>query len=177
MFNPNMIYHPIYTNPQRYVPNHFNTSLQRMGQHPFPISSYPHWGVNPSWGQSQDPFGMSPQSFGPLQNQQQWYPSPYHSYGGQQEYQQSIFSNPLQPADMHPYSQQSPVNSIPNFHQYPKNSLNPRPPSGMQSIMNSFKAQDGSLDLNKMIDTAGQMMNAVTQVSSMVKGFGGMFKV
>jgi len=30
--------------------------------------------------------------------------------------------------------------------------------------------------LNKMVDTAGQMVNAVSQVSSVVKGFGGMFK-
>jgi len=43
--------------------------------------------------------------------------------------------------------------------------------------MNSFKTQDGTFDVNKMVDTAGQMMNAVTQVSSMVKGLGGMFKV
>jgi hypothetical protein len=27
-----------------------------------------------------------------------------------------------------------------------------------------------------MVDTAGQMVNAVSQVSSVVKGFGGMFK-
>jgi len=59
---------------------------------------------------------------------------------------------------------------------YPKQSFIPKQPSGVQSIMNSFKAQDGSLDLNKMVDTAGQMMSAVTQVSSMVKGIGGIFK-
>ncbi len=44
-------------------------------------------------------------------------------------------------------------------------------------ILNSFKSQDGTVDINKMVNTAGQMMNAVTQVSSLVKGFGGMFKV
>jgi len=43
--------------------------------------------------------------------------------------------------------------------------------------MNSFKGQDGSLDINKMVDTAGTMMNAVSQVSSMVKGLGGIIKV
>ena len=59
---------------------------------------------------------------------------------------------------------------------YPKQSFLPKQPSGVQSIMNSFKSQDGSLDLNKMMDTAGSMVNAVSQVSSMVKGLGGIIK-
>jgi hypothetical protein len=42
--------------------------------------------------------------------------------------------------------------------------------------MNSFKSQDGTVDVNKMVNTAGQMVNAVTQVSSIVKGIGGIFK-
>jgi hypothetical protein len=53
----------------------------------------------------------------------------------------------------------------------------PKQPGGMNSLMNSFKSQDGSVDFNKMMNTAGQMMNAVTQVTSLVKGLGGMFKV
>ncbi|QJX62722.1 hypothetical protein HLK66_14400 [Niallia circulans] len=47
----------------------------------------------------------------------------------------------------------------------------------MKSIMNSFKSQDGSLDFNKMMDTAGMMMNAMNQVTGLVKGVGGIFKV
>ncbi|WP_430755266.1 YppG family protein [Niallia circulans] len=43
--------------------------------------------------------------------------------------------------------------------------------------MNSFKSQDGSLDFNKMMDTAGMMMNAMNQVTGLVKGVGGIFKV
>ena len=52
----------------------------------------------------------------------------------------------------------------------------PKQPGGIQSIMNSFKSQDGTVDVNKMVNTAGQMVNAVTQVSSLVKGLGGIFK-
>jgi hypothetical protein len=59
---------------------------------------------------------------------------------------------------------------------YPKQNAIPKNPGGMQSFMNSFKSQDGSVDFNKMMNTAGQMMNAVSQVSSLVKGFGGIFK-
>jgi len=60
---------------------------------------------------------------------------------------------------------------------YPKHNIIPKQNGGMQSLMNSFKSQDGSIDFNKMMNTAGQMMNAVTQVSSLVKGLGGIFKV
>lgn len=60
---------------------------------------------------------------------------------------------------------------------YPKTNLMPKQPGGMQSLVNSFKSQDGSVDFNKMVNTAGQMMNAVSQMTSLVKGLGGIFKV
>ncbi|WP_077213762.1 YppG family protein [Bacillus dakarensis] len=87
-----------------------------------------------------------------------------------------IYQNPLQPQkseSVNPYYSTQPS----YMHPYPKQSFVHRPPSGMQSILNSFKAQDGTFDTNKMIDTAGQMINAVSQVSSLVKGIGGIFKV
>jgi hypothetical protein len=64
-----------------------------------------------------------------------------------------------------------------NYNPYPKMNTVPRPNGGLGTIMNSFKGQDGNIDINKMMNTAGQMMNAVSQVSAMVKGLGGMFKV
>jgi hypothetical protein len=70
-----------------------------------------------------------------------------------------------------------PMNGYPTMNPYPKQNVLPKQPGGVQSIMNSFKSQDGSVDFNKMMNTAGQMMNAVNQVSSLVKGFGGFFKV
>lgn len=84
-----------------------------------------------------------------------------------------ILENPLQPKKYYGGG----ANTTPYLHPYPKNGMINRPPSGINSIMNSFKTQDGQLDLNKMIDTAGQMMNAVSQVSGLVKGLGGIFKV
>ena len=95
-------------------------------------------------------------------------------------YSLNIFQNPLQPLDQpQPYYYPNPVNNVANIYpnQYPKNAFNVKQPSGISSVMNSFKAQDGSVDINKMINTAGQMMNAVSQVSSMVKGLGGVLKV
>ncbi|MGG7617981.1 YppG family protein [Bacillus coreaensis] len=109
-----------------------------------------------------------------------------YPYQGNQPYSQekkhklseAVLHNPLQQPEISYHNQFAYGQySQPFSHPYPKQSAIPRPPTGVKSIMNSFKTQDGTFDVNKMVDTAGQMMNAVTQVSSMVKGLGGMFKV
>lgn len=180
MFGPNMSVHSIPTIPHHYFPNYpYPVGNHIHRQQPYPIPPHQSWNIHPHWGQNQHPMELNQlgnQGYLPYQNQQ-WIANPYQSYGGQQDYGHTIFANPLQPVDnMQQYGQSAYNTNYQNLHQYPKNSLNPRPPSGVKSIMNSFKAQDGTLDLNKMVDTAGQMMNAVSQVSSMVKGFGGIFK-
>ncbi|PLR99937.1 hypothetical protein CVD19_01210 [Bacillus sp. T33-2] len=98
-------------------------------------------------------------------------------YQPKQNYSQLLFQNPLEPPKpTYGYYSQAP-GYVNNMNPYPKLAIMAKPPSGFQSIMNSFKSPDGSLDVNKMIDTAGQMMNAVSQVSSVVKGLGGVLKV
>ena len=91
-------------------------------------------------------------------------------------YSKTLFENPLQAQDDPIYGYYSHQQDFQNPNPYPQQAFLPKHPTGLQSIMNSFKSQDGNLDLNKMVDTAGQMVNAVTQVSSLVKGLGGMFK-
>ncbi len=49
-------------------------------------------------------------------------------------------------------------------------------PSGLQNVLSQFKKSDGQLDFNKMMDTAGQMMNAVNQMGGLFKGVTSMFK-
>ncbi|MEI2356451.1 YppG family protein [Mesobacillus zeae] len=93
-----------------------------------------------------------------------------------QDYSKMLFENPLQQGEISPYGQYQQHAPMQPMNPYPAQHFAPKQPTGMQSIMNSFKSQDGSLDINKMVDTAGQMMSAVTQVSSMVKGLGGMLK-
>jgi hypothetical protein len=103
-----------------------------------------------------------------------------HPYAGTQNVSQMLFDNPLQPAqNTSPYGGFLPQGQqqYANLHPYPQQAFLPKQPSGFQTVMNSFKNQEGTLDVNKMLDTAGQMMNAVTQVSSMVKGLGGILKV
>lgn len=115
----------------------------------------------------------------PLNYAQQFQPGSQGLYPNQyfpQKEAQSLFHNPLQPKEEtmpYPYM---PMTGYPIMNPYPKQSFIPKQSGGMQSILNSFKSQDGSVDLNKMINTAGQMANAVSQVTSLVKGFGGIFK-
>lgn len=137
------------------------------------------------WGQMQQ---MNPSS--PYMHFQQPYNSPQmgsgwqgqggqNGYGQQPNVSQLLFENPLQSQTENPYGGYYPQQEMPyqNMNPYPQQAFLPKQPGGFQSIMNSFKSQDGNLDLNKMVDTAGQMMSAVTQVSSMVKGLGGILKV
>lgn len=106
-----------------------------------------------------------------------------HYYQGSNQNQQSsvaaILQNPLQPVDeavkLAGYG--SPIHANPYAHPYPKGANIMKPPSGIHSIMNSFKTQEGSIDVKKMIDTAGQMAYAVNQVQSLVKGLGGILKI
>lgn len=48
-------------------------------------------------------------------------------------------------------------------------------PSQFSSFVSQFKNSDGNYDVNKMMNTAGQMMNAMNQVTGIVKQVGGFF--
>jgi hypothetical protein len=149
----------------RNYPNPYQTQTQNYNWYPYQQQSpyYPQ-GLQ-TIAQNYQP-GFVPQNM-PIPNQ------PYS-----QKDSQFLFQNPLQPKEEMVQKQQyMPMNGYPMMNPYPKQSVMPKQPGGVQSFMNSFKSQDGSVDVNKMVNTAGQMMNAVTQVSSLVKGFGGIFKV
>lgn len=66
---------------------------------------------------------------------------------------------------------------MPFMNPYPTQNQNVKPQSSqVQSFMNQFKGQDGNVDMKKMMDTAGQMMNTVNQLNNMVKGIAATFK-
>lgn len=191
-------YYVPYQDPYLLYGYHYNqgmNSQHEMRQQPFPpYDMNQQWNNYSSINPYQTPFGMMQPGNGmanPYLPYTGAYP-PYPQYEGfpfneQMNQEQgkkkknldSVFQNPLQEMDESFSGGSNPYfgNNFPFMNPYPKQSAFPRPPSGMQSIMNSFKTQEGNLDLNKMVDTAGQMMNAFTQVSSMVKGLGGIFKV
>ncbi|MCM2531859.1 YppG family protein [Neobacillus pocheonensis] len=132
---------------------------------------YPYKQENPYYPQQYQPFGQNFQP-GPIPQT-----VPYSKQQFQQKDSQFLFQNPLQPKEeVVQQNQYMPMNGYPMMNPYPKQNTIPKHAGGMQSFMNSFKSQDGSVDFNKMMNTAGQMMNAVNQVSSLVKGFGGIFK-
>lgn len=83
----------------------------------------------------------------------------------------SPFANPLQ-------SKKTPQQSSGQYpNPYPKQAfMQKNQPSSFKSIMNQFKTQEGTVDVTKMMNTAGQMMGTVNQVQSMFKGLGGIFK-
>jgi hypothetical protein len=155
--------------------NHLN-----MGERYYPVTPYPnlptthavpnqYQPINPGYQPYMNPNWQMPPGY----SQQ---PYPFQHQGSGKGLVQTIFQNPLEPKN--PYSGQTQMayNQM-NYNPYPRPNMIAKPNGGIGTIMNSFKGQDGNLDLNKMINTAGQMVNAVSQVSSMVKGLGGMFKV
>ncbi|MBD8070203.1 YppG family protein [Bacillus sp. PS06] len=88
------------------------------------------------------------------------------------------------PIGGYPYSQINPLNphSQQGMYQqyptpYPMNyQMTPQQASGFQSFLSQFKTEEGTYDYNKMMDTAGQMMGAVNQISGLIKGFSSAFK-
>lgn len=193
----------MFANRNRKNPYHYGYSGQMTHGYQYNLPengrSVPQSQYQPIQNYNWNSYGMQNPYFAPAQinqpslplnpSQPQYNSSQYYQggYGGQsftqapsmQSNSQFLFENPLQPQEEYypspnPYSQMS---GYPNANPYPKQSFVQKQPGGMQSFMNSFKSQDGSVDFNKMMNTAGQMMTAVNQVSSLVKGLGGMFKV
>lgn len=140
---------------------------------------YPAPPQNFDWNSFQQQGSFYPQQFQPFSQSKQYGQTnmayPNQSYV--QKDSQYLFQNPLQPQKGMGPSAYMPMNNYPVMNPYPKQqSIIPKQQGGMNSFINSFKSQDGSVDFNKMMNTAGQMMNAVNQVTSLVKGFGGFFK-
>jgi len=162
-----------YTTPYHAFPVNVNGFDQRVMPQPNTQTPYnPYWNGVPINSPTQyTGFYHQPYAAGQMD-------SGYNGgYGQQQNLSHLLFENPLQPTNEPSYGgyyqQEVPYQ---NMNPYPQQAFLPKQTGGIQSIMNSFKSQDGNLDINKMVDTAGQMMNAVTQVSSMVKGLGGILK-
>ncbi|WLR43696.1 YppG family protein [Bacillus carboniphilus] len=115
-----------------------------------------------------------------------YYQQPSHPqwYGNQQAY----YPNFPQQTQMNP----NPYPTQQNYFyptalqgQSPYQAANPYPRplpyspaknGGFNTVLSQFKNKEGNLDYNKMMNTAGQMVNTMNQVGSLVKGFGSIFK-
>ncbi|MBA2875080.1 YppG family protein [Thermaerobacillus caldiproteolyticus] len=95
--------------------------------------------------------------------------SPYHAA----LYQPYPYS---QVAHHWPAGQQvSQMSPYPTPYPTPSPVLKPPAPA-LQSIMSQFKTSEGTYDINKMMNTMGQMINTVNQVGGMLKGLVNTFK-
>jgi hypothetical protein len=151
-----------FTSPYSRANSHYYTVPPVPYSPPILFPSGQHWGYNrPPMMPNIPNYGMTALGTQPHVPSQ-----PLH---------EQIFQNPLQPDDEWTYSYE-PMDGPQYANPYPIGGFVKPPPSGFQSVLKSFKSQDGTFDLNKVMNTTGQMMNAVSQFSSLVKGFGSIFK-
>jgi hypothetical protein len=163
---------------QYYSPIQQNYYFAR--QQPTSVIPFPPPIGNQNWSQTQQPYHMNSGYHQNVYPNQINYNNSYAGYPQlmNQGYSQNVFQNPLLTTDeqYHPYYSLQFPNQL-SYNQYPNQAFMQKQPGGMSSLLNSFKGKDGSMDLNKMVNTAGQMVSAISQVSSMVKGLGGMIKI
>jgi len=81
-----------------------------------------------------------------------------------------------------PIMQTPPAAGVSNNQSFPIMYPTPYPKYNTQnktqpSIMSQFKTADGNYDINKVMNTAGQMVGAMNQLTSVVKGISGVFKI
>jgi hypothetical protein len=168
--------YPNYGYPQA-QPNYWEGYPQDMTYYQQPTQPYPFQMAGESMYQKQGEIQPHFYHAGPYPDQPMTigaFPSAMmQPFQTQQPSQHSFnpFENPLQPQVKRP-PQQSFANP------YPKQQfMQKAQPSGFQSVLNQFKTQDGSMDVNKMLNTAGQMVNTVSQMTSVFKGVGSLFKL
>ncbi|MFT4417231.1 YppG family protein [Fredinandcohnia humi] len=98
--------------------------------------------------------------------------TPYYNYPYYIPQFQTQYHNMKGYSPYTPYP--TPYQPYPNAYPKNKQTLGVQ---GVQGILSQFKKKDGTYDINKLMDTAGQMMGAVNQVNSIVKGLTKTFKV
>ncbi|MGG0239057.1 YppG family protein [Bacillus rhizoplanae] len=117
----------------------------------------------------QDPYlryNMYP--FTPYYMNQTNYFQPFQLPPMNQPMNQPMFYPPKQPiqSSFHPHTPYPMMN---------KQNYAKQQPSQFSSLISQFKTADGNYDINKMMGTAGQMMNAMNQITGIVKQVGGFF--
>ncbi|MDU0811758.1 YppG family protein [Bacillus siamensis] len=138
------------------------------------------WRAQPYQNMYQQPAGyFYPQQIQPQQQQMQpVQPQPYHQQG---QFPPQFYPNQEYGHMQQPYTPAPPQAGMPGgppgfVNPYPVPRPNQQQPSQFSGILSQFKKTNGQFDFNKMIDTTGQMVSAVNQVGSLVKGFTSIFK-
>lgn len=104
------------------------------------------------------------------------YGNPYPEYG------QSDYGYPMSDAvgassnqNMHQY-QQPHMGDFTSYNQPQVQSFNEPPPKQMNNLLNQFQNNEGQIDVDKMLNTVGQLANTYHQVAPIIKQFGSLIK-
>ncbi|GGE56665.1 hypothetical protein GCM10007140_03730 [Priestia taiwanensis] len=148
------------------MPSNHPYDTQPQGHASMP-SAYQQPEVQPSPYQQQ---AYAQEGHGMMHDQQSNGKNPFHVYMPQEQ------SVPFFPPDGPNF--QALGGMGPQFP-YPvqPNQNGKKEPSQFQNMLAQFKASDGNYDINKMMNTAGTVMNTMNQLSGMVKQVGAFFSV
>lgn len=158
--------------------NPYTSSMPLYHSNGYPMQPMNHYNqpIMPQYGMNIPNPSYAMNTHGPDMYDPYHYPYQYASQDAfpslQQNQSMKLFQNPLEPDDDYQFSQYGKQQAYLNM--YPRPPQIPKPSS---TILQSFKSQDGSLDLNKMVNTAGSLINAINQVSGMAKSLTGIFKI
>lgn len=113
----------------------------------------------------------------PHEYYQQIYPQ--HPYFQQNPFQinDQYYHPPVEQISFYPPNrpQSQQIGGMGPTYPYPTKKQNNTKKQSAPNIMSQFKANDGNYDINKMLSTAGTMVNTMNQITGMVKQVGGFF--
>ncbi|MGG6445401.1 YppG family protein [Pseudobacillus badius] len=100
------------------------------------------------------------------------YPGHTPSPPGYSQFPGDLWGHPLyqMPMQEGPYSMFAPSASM-------TQNMGSAKSSSQSALLKSFQNKDGTFDINKAMDTAGMMVNTVSQLSKVVKDMSGWLKV
>lgn len=159
----------MYVNPNKlsyhYIPRHIPPYMQH--QYPFQVMPINHEYMNSFTNQTMM------QSLTPMFNvgfQETLHRPPNHSYPIQ-----SLLENPIDP--LYDFQQIIPYEINQHLSEWPINMPdNQKSKMETNGILKYFKTQDGTVDLNKMFSTTGQLIGTLNQLQAFIKGLKLMFK-
>lgn len=102
------------------------------------------------------------------------FPAPY-GYGPTDQPFLSVSEGGIEPIMENPLH---PIYSDPFFPYTGVNATMPVPgrPQGGNLLIQAFKTEDGTIDIQKMLNTAGQLLGTLQQTGSLLKGLSHLFK-
>lgn len=104
------------------------------------------------------------------------YGNPYHEYG-QSDYGHLMPDAVGASSNQNMQQYQEPhMGNFTSYNQPQAQSFNEPPPKQMNSLLTQFQNSEGQIDVDKMLNTVGQLANTYHQVAPIIKQFGSLIK-